>query len=147
MFLNVSKRIIITHFLLLSLKQNFTQSSQQSFSDVGEPLWAETLHMLNLDLTWKQRERDHFLLVTSRKLGELCFHYSSHSPFIMGTTRRRVALKVTAAPSHLQRLLLWPTGPAYGSAILLRVLQERKLNFNLAGYWGICSKFPWQVAF
>ena len=35
-----------------------------------------------------------------------------------------------------------PTGPTYGGATMLHVVWERKLNFNLAHYWGICSKFP-----
>lgn len=88
-----------------------------------------------------------FLLVTSRKPWAFCLHHASPSSFITGLTRRWVSLSVTAALSHLELGLVWPTGPTYGGPALLHVVQGRKLNFNLVSYWGNGSKFPWQVVF
>lgn len=55
--------------------------------------------------------------------------------------------QVTAAPSLLELWLQWPTGPTYGHRTMLNVVQGRKLKINLARFWGMCSMFPWQVAF
>lgn len=80
-----------------------------------------------------------------QKALSLCLHHSSPSSFITALSRRWVSLWVTAALSHLELWLVWPTGPTYGGATMFHVVQGRKLNFNLVSYWGNRSKFPWQV--